>query len=317
MNSHETAILQLLLTRGIGQRTLDRVLQSAAARGEEVGGAGVVRPEWWQQFGLKPTLAQAVAATRAQAEQCGESLEGQDIFLLIKGSPGYPERLSRYGGEAAPAVLFGRGARGLLDRPAVAFCGSRKASAQGLTWTGAFAARLAEAGVNVVSGYANGIDLEAHRAALAAGGGTTLVLAEGILRFAPKPEVAELLEAGRHLILSEFAPRVSWSVGNAMQRNGTIRGLSDALVVVESGLEGGTFAAGKQALAEGRPLFVVDYPVPPLSAAGNRYFLQDRGRPLPSGGSLEEGLAAVLGVARGETVAPARLESEQRSLFED
>ncbi len=73
MNSHETAILQLLLTRGIGQRTLDRVLQSAAARGEEVGGAGVARPEWWQQFGLKPALAQAVAATREQGPRRSSS----------------------------------------------------------------------------------------------------------------------------------------------------------------------------------------------------------------------------------------------------
>src|SRR5262249_21335933 len=153
--------------------------------------------------------------------------------------------------KGAPPVLFARGNRAILDQPAVAFGGSRKASEQGLCWTTAFVTRLAAEDVNIVSGYANGIDLAAHRAALGAGGATTLVLAEGILRFTPKPEIAEFLDDDRVLIVSEFGPRVLWSVGNAMQRNGTVLGLADAVVLVESGREGGTFAAGEQALKEG------------------------------------------------------------------
>ena len=57
--------------------------------------------------------------------------------------------------------------RALLERPAVAFCGARDASEGGLGATQAGAALLAAEGVNVVSGYASGVDLTAHVAALA------------------------------------------------------------------------------------------------------------------------------------------------------
>jgi predicted Rossmann fold nucleotide-binding protein DprA/Smf involved in DNA uptake len=59
-----------------------------------------------------------------------------------------------------------------------------------------------------------------------------------------------------------------------MTRNRTICALSDAVVVIESGLEGGTFEAGKTALALNLPLFCVEYAEPTESAAGNPYLLQ-------------------------------------------
>ena len=65
-----------------------------------------------------------------------------------------------------------------------------------------------------------------------------------------------------------------------MQRNRTVCGLSDALVVVEAGVSGGTFEAGKLALRLKMPLFVVDYAEPASSAAGNTYFLARGARAL-------------------------------------
>jgi predicted Rossmann fold nucleotide-binding protein DprA/Smf involved in DNA uptake len=124
------------------------------------------------------------------------------------------------------------------------------------------------------------VDLAAHTAALEAGGVTTLVLAEGILRFKTKPAIAARLEDGNHLIVSEFPPRLTWSVGNAMRRNATILGLAEAVLIIESGLDGGTFAAGEAALVDHRPLFVVAFPEPPPSAEGNSYFLSRGARPL-------------------------------------
>ena len=58
------------------------------------------------------------------------------------------------------------------------------------------------------------------------------------------------------LISSEFQPNSQWSIGNAMKRNKTICGLSDALVVVEPGATGGTYEAGRFALKTGVPLYV-------------------------------------------------------------
>jgi DNA protecting protein DprA len=182
--------------------------------------------------------------------------------------------------------LFAVGNLAILSRDAVSFCGSRKSSEFGIAITKNLATELASRGVNVVSGYAAGVDFTAHGSALESGGVTTIVLAEGILHFRPKREIAELITEENALVLSEFIPNTKWAAHYAMQRNRTICALSKAVVLIESGLNGGTFNAGETAQSLGVPLFVIDFEEPPESAEGNRHFLA-RGamglRPSPSG----------------------------------
>src|SRR5207244_3022158 len=141
-----------------------------------------------------------------QAARLAEQLAAHGIRVLVKGLEPYPSSLTSVLGEAAPPVLFARGDLDILSRPGVGFAGSRKSSPRGLAIAGAAARELAQRGANIVSGYANGVDLAAHRAALEAGGATTLVLAEGILHFRVKSDLADVLEHGRYLVLSEFPP---------------------------------------------------------------------------------------------------------------
>ena len=133
---------------------------------------------------------------------------------------------------------------------------------------------LSRHGINVVSGYAQGVDLAAHKAALESGGTTTFVLAEGILKFKLKQEIKDLITDENYVVISQFLPKLTWLTRNAMQRNKTICGLSNAVVIIESGLAGGTFEAGKAALELKRPLFVLEYAHPPVSAEGNIYFIR-------------------------------------------
>ena len=65
-----------------------------------------------------------------------------------------------------------------------------------------------------------------------------------------------------------------------MKRNSTIIGLSDAMILVESGLTGGTFAAGEETLKRKRPLFVIDFAEPGPSAEANPYFIKQGGMPV-------------------------------------
>jgi DNA processing protein len=153
--------------------------------------------------------------------------------------------------------------------------------------------------MNIVSGYANGVDLAAHQAALSAGGVTTMVLAEGILKFRSKHDLAHLFDEDNHLILSEFPPRLPWSVHNAMHRNRVVCALSDSVVVIEAGLSGGTFAAAEKTLQLRRPLFVVDYANPPPSAEGNRHFLGKGAIPLRRDREGKANLQPVLDVILG------------------
>ena len=74
--------------------------------------------------------------------------------------------------------------------------------------------------------------------------------------------MADLLTEANSVVVSEFPPKLPWSVGNAMQRNRTICGLVHAMIVIEAGTTGGTWAAGQAALELGVPLFVLDFPNP-------------------------------------------------------
>jgi DNA processing protein len=185
-------------------------------------------------------------------------------------------------GEGAPPILYVRGAAALLNEAGIGFSGSRHVSELGVAHTATLAEQAVDRGWTVVSGGAAGVDVVAHRTALQRGGSTIIVAAEGALHFRLHADVREFAESesDRLLVISEFAPKMSWSAGNAMTRNRTILGLSQALCVIEAGETGGTLDAGRSALMLGIPTFILDYPDPPPSAAGNRLLLSEGAAPI-------------------------------------
>ncbi|WP_244601791.1 DNA-processing protein DprA [Mycobacterium pseudokansasii] len=158
----------------------------------------------------------------------------------------------------APAALFIKGPRQLLEQRAIGMCGSRHASSEGLRAAHACSDAVARRGYSVVSGYAKGVDLVAHSAALASGGTTVIVLAEGINNFRiRRGEFTKLWDPDRAVVVSQFAPDQKWFASGAMARNTVIAGFSQALVVVEAGETGGTLAAGQYALERGQTVLAL------------------------------------------------------------
>lgn len=195
---------------------------------------------------------------------------------LIFRSPDYPDALREM--KAAPPVLWHRGDAGLLRRDAVGLCGSRDASAQGLRVAAEVGVQAAETDTVLVTGMARGVDREAMRAALDAGGVAIGVLAEGWEHWTARwlePAIAD----GRLLVLSEFRPSARWRAWQAMQRNETIVLLSEAMSLIEAGERGGTLDAGRRALRCGRPLHVLETGT---WTAGNELLVRDGGLRTPS-----------------------------------
>jgi DNA protecting protein DprA len=257
--NHETIILQLMRTEGVGARTLARllgVLSSEQLELEDLFSADSA--ELLQRCKLPGDFAARVGMDFEEAEQLRQELEGQSIRM----------------GEASPPVLFVHGDVNLLSQPAVAICGSRRVSQQGSNTTSDLAAQLAQQGINIVSGYAAGVDQAAHGSAIEAGGATTLVLPTGVMRF----NMTDILDAAatddRLLVISEFYPMSPWSTWNAMQRNSTVVGLSDVVVAVEPAMSGGTFDAARTALKFGCPLFLALSGEFDDSNDARRYFLR-------------------------------------------
>lgn len=192
----------------------------------------------------------------------------------------YPQRLRTILGSRAPSRLTVCGNIDLLDEHAVSFCGARNASEKGIEAAALCARTASKENFVVTSGNARGVDRATHREALVAGGSTILVIPEGMDHFRVAPELRDVWDWKRVLIVSQFANNAVWRSYHAMERNKTIMALSCAMIVVEAGEKGGTRAAGEDAIRLHIPLFAVDYGFDETVAPGNRELLKKGAKPL-------------------------------------
>jgi DNA processing protein len=273
-------ILQLVLTKGIGNVTLKKVLNLMEAD-KSLGWNNILDKSILQDcLGFNKDIIHSIYKQKERAKRLSEKLYEKGIVILLENDVRYPFKLKALQKEKCPAILFVQGNLEILNKKSVGFCGSRKVSQKGIDITSNCAKQLAQNNVVVVSGYAAGTDLAAHKGALQYSGETVFVLAEGLLRSRFKKGIKELLTGSNHVFVSQFVPEVTWKSFNAMKRNGIIIGLSDAMILVESGKKGGTFAAGEETLSVRHPLFVIDFAQPEVSAEANPYFISRGGIPI-------------------------------------
>jgi DNA processing protein len=176
-----------------------------------------------------------------------------------------------------PSKLFlrGTGASSLLSSPSVAIVGARACSSYGRSVARSLARELAAAGLVVVSGMARGIDGEAHRGALDAGGPTVAVLGCGIDRDYPAAhaELARrICDAG--LIVSEYEPGIEPAPWRFPARNRIIAGLCQATLVVEARERSGALITADFALEEGRDVLAVPGEITSSLSAGTNALLR-------------------------------------------
>lgn len=209
-------------------------------------------------------------ADRALAELDAASRAGAVPLFTIE--PGYPAALAHV--EQPPPMLYVRGDRSVLNRPAVAIVGSRDASAGGTTLARQFAVGLGKAGYAIVSGLARGIDAAAHEASLDAG--TIAVVAGGIDIVYP-PEHAGLMQriADAGVIVSEMPPGFQPRGQDFPRRNRIISGLSMGVIVIEAARRSGTLITARMAGEQGRVVFAVPgHPLDPR-AEGTNHLLKE------------------------------------------
>lgn len=203
------------------------------------------RPRMSAAVDLRPTLT-AGAAVGAE--------------LLVPSDDRWPDGLEDLGPHA-PLVLWSRAEQvdpvaGLSG--ALAIVGCRANTVAGAEATAEIASTAADAGFEIVSGGAYGIDAVAHRVAVAAGTPTTAVLAGGVDQFYPAGNHDLLRNVlGRGRVLSESPPGTRPTRWRFLARNRLIAALGAATVVVEAGARSGALNTAHHALQLGRPVFAV------------------------------------------------------------
>lgn len=225
---------------------------------------------------------------------------GTDVVALE--DPEYPPLLRAT--IDPPLALFARGRRDLLQQPAIAVVGSRRATPYGANVTRLVARALADAGIVVVSGLARGIDGTAHRETLDRHGATIAVLGTGIDLSYP-PEHSRLRDriAAEGLIVTEFPPGTPPRRENFPVRNRIIAGLSRGVVVVEAGQKSGSLITARIAAEEGREVFAVPGPIFSAGSEGTHCLIQDGAKLLHS---MEDLWAELPALAPSQTDAPGR-----------
>ncbi len=180
--------------------------------------------------------------------------EGIEIVSLWDDC--YPEKLREI--SVPPVNLYVKGQLPSCDKPAVGIVGARMCSDYGRYVARKYAEKIAEAGIEVISGMAMGIDGIAQRAAISSGGKSYGILGCGVDRCYPesnRPLYDMLVINGG--VISEFPPGTEPRSGLFPLRNRIISALSDVLIVVEAREKSGTLITVDRALEQGKEVYAV------------------------------------------------------------
>jgi DNA processing protein len=224
-------------------------------------------------------------------------LEPLGIRWLPRTDAAFPHGLGAIFDPPAGLFVRGQGPVGLLDAPSVAVVGARSCSAYGSQVARMLGRELAAHGLVVVSGLARGIDGDAHRGALEAGGQSVAVLGCGVDRDYPAAH-ADLARRIRErgLVVSEYAPGVEPAPWRFPARNRIIAGLAAVTVVVEARERSGALITADLALEEGREVFAVPGEITSRLSAGTNRLLALGAAPL----TAVEDVLRVYGIERAE-----------------
>jgi DNA processing protein len=233
--------------------------------------AGALRSAGLDRRSLENLLA---SRAKLDLDRELERIAADGAQVLTWESPGYPHLLREI--PDPPPVLYVKGTLTEEDAWAVAVVGTRRSSVYGREVTRRLASALARSGIAVVSGLARGIDGEAHRAALAAGGRTIAVLGCGVDRVYP-PEhrklAAQIIAQGA--VVSDYPLGTRPEGSNFPPRNRIISGLSLGVLITEAPVRSGALITANYAAEQGRDVFAVPGSILARGSAGANALIQD------------------------------------------
>lgn len=210
-----------------------------------------------------------------EAEEILESCARKKVHILTWQDPRYPVGLKNI--SDPPMILYYRGILPEFNNdPFIGVVGTRKASAYGLRLAENISRQIARHGGIVVSGMAEGIDAMATHGALSEGKMVVGVLGCGADVVYPRCNRELFFKMERSgCLISEYPPGTKPDKWNFPRRNRIISGLSCGVLVVEAPVKSGALITARQALDQGRDVFVTPGNVGVASCEGSNGLLRD------------------------------------------
>ncbi len=260
--------LGLLAVPGIGRGRLCKLI-------DVLGGVEKIPETPLSVLAAVPGISRTQATTIKEAYDEGKAhevvarIDKLGWTVLFPDDAEYPRQLTTI--SPVPPVLFRVGLPQKPDDKVIAIVGTRHPTEQGRIFGFGLARSLAENGIVVASGMAEGIDSVAHAGVLEAGGHTIAVWGCS-LDYVYPPTNKSLAKRIRQdgTIYSEYLPGTHPDRTYFPERNRIISGLSDGVVVVEAGRKSGALITAAHALEQNRPIFAVPgHPSAPTSIGTN------------------------------------------------
>ena len=277
MNDNETrnaiALTRVNYFNLAGLAQLYRLLGSATAVIAHRNDLREVLPD------ASPRLQEAMSNIEQHLKAADAEMEynlRNGIRALALADDDYPQRLKNC--DDAPLVLFYKGTASLNRARVINIVGTRHCTAYGQDLIRRFVSELKNLcpEVLIVSGLAYGVDINAHRQALANGLDTVGVLAHGLDYLYPtrhKQTANEMLTQGG--LLTEFLTNTNADKLNFVRRNRIVAGISDACVLVESAAHGGGLITAAIARDYNRDVFAFPGPVGAPYSEGCNNLIRD------------------------------------------
>lgn len=317
------AFLVLNALPNIGPITLNRLLEELGDDPRGVFTVGTRRLE--SVKGVGPVISATIANWREHFDLAREEermAKAETDFITTRDAA-YPKLLKEI---SDPPIGLYRKGRYSFEQPCVAIVGSRRTTLYGMATAKKLGAELARLGFCVVSGLARGIDTAAHEGALSVGGKTAAVLGTGIDIIYP-PENLELYRriAAESAIVAEFPFGRRADKQSFAMRNRIVAGMSQAVVVVESDVSGGSMITARFAGEQGRQVFAVPGRIDQSTSAGCHQLIRDGATLLRSVDDILTELNYLEGFhptaisekpAQAAAGRPANLTDEEAKVFE-
>lgn len=223
---------------------------------------GATGSELVEVEGFGPQTAELIVVERQKLnpDRLLQDHEQQNPQFWTPADPEYPRLLLEI--PDPPPLLYYQGRVDLAENqgltPLVAIVGTRDPSDYGKRWTRRIASTLAQNGFTIVSGLADGIDTEAHRSCLEAGGRTLAVMGTGVDMVYPWSNrflYQQVIEHG--LVLSEYPAGTQPDRGHFPRRNRIIAGFSRATLVMEAPKKSGALITARLANDYGRDIYAL------------------------------------------------------------
>lgn len=311
LNKRLTDTLEVLGVLGIGR---GRFLKLVRAFGSATEIMSASQRELETVPGISHDLAVALVTKRDRdvAQQLAARVVQLGWKVLFLDDDDYPNPLKNV--PSPPPLLFQTGCGLDPNAKMIAMVGTRRPTENGRSFARNLARTLAESGITVVSGMAEGIDSAAHRGALE-GNGRTIAVWGSSLDIAYPPSNRGLAQEiqNQGAVLSEYLPGTHPDRAFFPQRNRIIAGLCEGTVVIEAGRKSGALITASHALEQGRELFAMPGSPTARMSEGTNQLIKNGAKLITSAEDVFEELPTMMGHVKAQEFLrqPDMTESEQ------